>query len=155
MLGDLIVGTAPSPHQDRIIFCMEVTETLTFDEYWADPRFQPKRPYFYSSTKAAFGDNIYRSHAGGWLQAESHHTHDDGSPSVENIVTDTSTNRVLVSDNFSYWGRSKVALPAHLREIIKAGPGHKSSSIGLDVRRDLRDWFDTVPKGLIGLPQDW
>jgi hypothetical protein len=153
--GDLIVGTAPSPNQDKVVFCMEVTEVLTFDEYWADPRFKLKKPNFYSSTKAAFGDNIYRSHAGGWLQADSHHTHADGSPSVDNIETDTSTNRVLVSSNFSYWGRSKVVLPAYLRAIIKTGPGHKSSSIDSNVRRDLKAWFDGSERGLIGTPQDW
>lgn len=153
--GDLVLGTAPSPHQGSVVFCMEVAETLTFDEYWADPRFQLKKPNLYASTKAAFGDNIYRSHAGGWLQADSHHTHVDGSPSVDNIETDTSTNRVLVGQNFAYWGRDRIELPAHLRSVVKTGPGHKSGSISLTVRRQLKDWFDGGEKGLIGLPQDW
>ncbi|WP_157835151.1 hypothetical protein [Xanthomonas sp. SHU 199] len=155
ILGDLIIGTAPSPHRNQVVFCMEVTEALTFDEYWADPRFKVKRPNLNSSGKAAFGDNIYRSYAGGWLQADSHHTHADGSPSSENIDTDTSTNRVLISQNFSYWGRIKVELPIHLQGVIKSGPGHKRGAISLALRQELKEWFDKSEKGFIGIPREW
>lgn len=154
-LGDLIIGTAPSLHQGQVVFCMEVAETLTFDEYWTDSRFQRKKPNLHSSMKAAFGDNIYRSHEGGWIQSDSHHTHVDGSPSVENIETDTSTNRVLIGSNFSYWGSREIELPNGLRGVIKTGPGHKSRSIALSLRSDLREWFEEAEKGLLGIPRDW
>lgn len=153
--GDLIIGTAPSPHREKVVFCMEVAEALTFDQYWADPRFQLKKPNLNSSIKAAFGDNIYRSYAGGWLQADSHHTHVDGSPSEANIETDTSADRVLIGHKFAYWGRNRIELPAHLRAVVKTGPGHKSRSISMPIRQALKDWLDEGEKGLIGLPQDW
>jgi hypothetical protein len=44
--GDWIVGLTPRHRGigNRIVFFMEVEESLSFDDYWRDPRFQQKRP---------------------------------------------------------------------------------------------------------------
>ena len=38
---------------------MRVTEILSTENYWSDPRFQDKKPNLYYNWVAASGDNIY------------------------------------------------------------------------------------------------
>ena len=44
--GDWVLGTGSKTHgrENQVVFAMRVTERLTFDEYWNDPRFKAKRP---------------------------------------------------------------------------------------------------------------
>src|SRR6266542_6663838 len=76
-IGDWVVGTgsAERARQGYLVYVMQVSEVIAFDEYWSDPRFAEKRPNLRGSKKQAFGDNIYhRDPEGGpWLQAASHH----------------------------------------------------------------------------------
>jgi hypothetical protein len=68
-VGDWVIGTgSKSKARDgQLVYAMRVSETMTFDEYWADPRFASKRPSLVGSLKQAFGDNIYhRTADGGW-----------------------------------------------------------------------------------------
>ena len=111
---------------------MRVEETLTFAEFWSDERFLGKRPNLAGSNKVAFGDNIYRPDGnGGWLQLDSHHSLHDGATNPVNLKTDTGTDRVLVSQDFVYWGGEGPLIPQELRsfgdggEDICAGRGHK------------------------------
>jgi hypothetical protein len=92
--------------EKHVVCAMRVTGAMTFEAYWADPRFQTKKPNLRGSKKQAFGDNIYsRSHGTrSWCQANSHHSLNDGTPNQSNIEADTKTNRVLLSDDFVYWG---------------------------------------------------
>lgn len=91
---------------------MQVTEKLGFDEYWADHRFLRKRPVRNGSLKMMVGDNIYHSDGtGAWTQENSHHSNPDGSPNEGNLKIDTgSTDQVLVSDHFFYFGNAAVQL---------------------------------------------
>lgn len=106
-VGDWIIGTGSqeSGHQGHLVYAMKVTETMPFDEYWRDARFECKRPNLAGSKKQAFGDNIYsRDSQGRWMQANSHHSRADGSPNRNNIQRDTGVDRVLVSDDYVYFG---------------------------------------------------
>ena len=81
-IGDWVLGTGSKTRgrADHVVFAMRVTETLTFNEYWADPRFRTKRPNLRGSKKQAFGDNIYHrdSDSEQWIQEDSHHSYSDG-----------------------------------------------------------------------------
>ena len=92
------------------------------------PRFRAKRPNLRGRTKQAFGDNIYHQdlNSGLWLQADSHHSCADGTQNPKNISHDTKVDRVLISDDFIYWGGHGVEIPRfHGMDICKIGPGHK------------------------------
>ena len=52
-------GSAYRNRTRHIVYAMRVSETMSFDEYWRDPRFRAKRPNLRGRTKQAFGDNIY------------------------------------------------------------------------------------------------
>jgi hypothetical protein len=130
-VGDWVLGTG-SAYRNRtghIVYAMRVSETMSFDEYWRDPRFLAKHPDLRGSRKQAFGDNIYHKDPNSnlWLQADSHHSLRDGTPDPRNTGNDTKTDRVLISDDFVYWGGSGVEIPEFDGiNICKNGQSHRS-----------------------------
>jgi hypothetical protein len=134
---------------------MEVTDKMSFDEYWAHPMYQIKKPSFNRSYKFAVGDNIYfKLDDGSWHQQNSHHTNENGAPIQANIDTDTGdTDQVLVSNNFSYWGGEAVDLPARFG-ALKVTRGHKSE-FARDFVESFIAWFRDVPRGLVSVPERW
>lgn len=162
-IGDWVVGTGSKRrgHEGHIVFAMWVTEILTFDEYWRDPRFSVKRPQLSGSKKQAFGDNIYhrdpKSHV--WNQVNSHHSYADGSENQRNIANDTQTDRVLVSEDFIYWGGAGPKLPDRFRNHagadLCARRGHKNAFPDPLVQEFIK-WFRLQDEhGYAGVPHDW
>jgi hypothetical protein len=90
----------------RCVYLMKVTEICTFDEYWLDARFELKKPLRNGSLKMMVGDNIYhrKSSSDNWIQEDSHHSNSDSSPNLKNLATDTSSENVLISQYFFYFG---------------------------------------------------
>lgn len=132
-IGDWIVGTGSAERKKKgvLVFTMRVTETMKFNEYWAGPRFQQKKPNLRGSIKQGFGDNIYHVDARGrWHQKDSHHSYQGGMPNQHNIRNDTKADRILVSEDFAYWGGLGPAIPGKFRDWdgidICARRGHKS-----------------------------
>lgn len=162
--GDWVVGigTKPKTQKDlwRLVFVMRVTETLTFEEYWGDPRFQKKKPYFYGSRKQAYGDNIYsKDDLGQWLQANSHHSHKNGETNRSNLENDTSANKVLVSEEFVYWGGEGPAIPHYFRNLsgfdLCVGRNHKSR-FPTNFTQEFVSWVRSRGEaGFLGRPGDW
>lgn len=95
----------------RCIFAMKITASVTFDEYWSNAIYRDKKPLRNGSKKIIVGDNIYHHANGVWHQQNSHHSFPDGRPNPHNVRNDTQTNRVLVSDNFFYFGSASVKIP--------------------------------------------
>ena len=159
-VGDCIVGTG-SAYGDRtghIVFAMRVSETMTFQEYWEDPRFRAKRPNLRGSLKQAFGDNIYHTdqETGLCLQEDSHHCHEDGTPNPENIVNDTKTDRVLVGEEFTYWGGAGPQIPEFDGVgICKKGPGHRSNFPDHVVSAFVEWWDSLRERWFSGRPLRW
>ena len=93
VIGDWIagVGSKKKRQYGRLVYAMEVEETLSFDEYWRDPRFQRKKPNRVGSLKQRYGDNIYHRAADGetWVQEDGRHSLHDGSPNMEHVQRDT------------------------------------------------------------------
>ena len=161
--GDWIVGTgsAANKRAGYLVYAMKVSEAITFDEYWSDPRFLLKRPSLRSSKKLAFGDNIY-SRANGkaqWSQLDSHHSMKDGSPNPRNIANDTQTNRVIIGAEFVYWGAEGPKIPESFRNChgqdVCAGRGHKSK-FSQALVNEFVAWILSDPtRGYSGEPADW
>jgi hypothetical protein len=164
-VGDWVVGTGSKTNgrEKHVVYAMRVTSAMTFEAYWANPRFQTKKPNLRGSKKQAFGDNIYsRSQDTGlWCQANSHHSLTDGSPNPSNVVADTGTNRILLSDDFVYWGGSGPQLPAH---FLRYGPAratlcvirnHKNK-FPPELVTEFIAWVRSFnEKGFAGEPADW
>ena len=160
-VGDWIVGTgsATQHRKEYLVYAMKVAETMTFDAYWADHRFQHKKPDLRASKKLAFGDNIYHRFKGGWSQENSHHSLADGTPNDRNICNDTKADRVLVATEFAYWGGSGPKIPHNLRNyqghdlcIVRGYKRHFPA--GMEV--EFAAWFLSLQAhGYLGRPLDW
>lgn len=131
---DWIIGTGSKRFSldGHAVYAMQVSETLSYDEYWSDARFARKRPNLRGSLKQAYGDNIYHRDpdTGDWIQEDSHHSHEDGSPNQGNVERDTQSDTMLIGEEFYYWGASGPAIPAEFRhydgyDVCHSGPGHK------------------------------
>ena len=160
-VGDFVIGTGSKKlgQQGKLVYAMKVSETMSLDEYWADLRFQIKIPNLSGSVKKRFGDNIYHSALGSWCQADSHHSHEDGSPNRDNVATDTGTDRMLVSNCFTYYGREAPVIPNHFRnyhgtDICQQKPGHKCKFSDLFVA-EFVNYFSDLPRGYLGAPASW
>lgn len=151
-VGDIIVGM--SSRSERIVYATQVAEVISFDEYWADPRYRARRPIM-TSPEVVYraGDNIYEPVAGGYRQLHSFHSNRDGSEDAGLKQTDLSGNHVLVSERFTYWGQSGPALPEHLL-FLAVGRGHRCHFTPDQIGTVAR-WFTDLPGGVLGAPAQW
>ena len=111
-----MVGTASSGAPVRrgghLVYAMQVTEILTTAQYWRDPRFRRKRADLFHNWVAASGDNIYEPVGPGeWRQLNSYHTEEDGRSNPRHIKRDTGVERILVSEDYVYYGGEGPKLP--------------------------------------------
>ena len=85
---------------------MRVSAKITFNEYWSDPRYRDKKPIRNGTNKMMVGDNIYYydSAEQKWHQADSHHSNEDCSVNLINLAADTQSDKVLLSNEFFYFG---------------------------------------------------
>ena len=159
-IGDWIVGTGSKTENlaGHLVYAMRVAETPSFNEYWNDPRFIDKRPELHASVKRAFGDNIYHSDekSGEWHQIDSHHSFADGKPNIKNIRRDTSTDRVLISDEFVYFGGDGPQIPEFNGvNILCVTQGHKNK-FPREVVKGFIDWIRELgDTGYCGAPAEW
>ena len=159
-IGDWIVGTgsATNGRARRIVYAMRVSGAMTFEEYWENPLFYRKRPVSAGREKTC-GDNIYHRKAPRgrrWQQEPSYHSCPDGRPDIEKLRHDTSVNRVLISDDFVYWGGDGPLLPLFRGiDICHTTQGHRIFSDD-EVVQGFIDWVRSHPrKGRIGEPTEW
>lgn len=161
-VGDWVAGiaSAENSHTPRLVYVMRVDELLTYDAYWNDPRFDCKKPSMTGSVKQLFGDNIYhRDGAGGWIQADSHHSLPDGTPNIRNIATDTQSEGVLVSRRFAYWGSMAVEIPQQFLdfegETLLVKRGYRSHFSAAFIEQFVA-WFEGLQQqGYIAPPYRW
>jgi len=113
----------------RCIYAMRVTETLSFNEYWVSEAYFDKRPVRNGSSVMMVGDNIYHRDQSidPWQQLDSHHSNPDGMPNQLNVKKDTSTDRVLISRDYFYFGKAAPAVPSGVLKALgyKNGIGHR------------------------------
>jgi len=164
-IGDWVVGTGSKTHkrEKHIVYAMRVTDTMSFSRYWTAPLFQTKKPNLRGSKKQAFGDNIYSRHprTNKWCQLNSHHSLTDGSANQSNVVADTKADRVLISEDFVYWGGSGPRLP---QRFLNYGPQHVTLCVGRNHKNNFPPefvqefvaWIRSLnEKGYAGEPLDW
>ena len=158
-IGDWIAGTDSTTEGrvGRLVYAMCVSETLSFDQYWNDPRFVEKRPFMYGSMQSAFGDNIYSldSITNEWRQIDSHHSYEDGFPNHNNVCRDTKADRVLISEDFVYWGGNGPEVPSFRGHNLRCRRGHKSS-FPPEVVGEFISWIRGLEQsGYCGVPTEW
>lgn len=128
-VGDWIIGTGSSQLncQNKLIYAMQVTDKITYNEYWSNPKYKYKKPIINGSLKQMYGDNIYyKDQKNQWHQAHSHHSLKDGNINKHNLRRDTQTEYVLISSNYFYLGDKYIDIPDEVSShLCKKGPGFK------------------------------
>jgi hypothetical protein len=158
-VGDYILGTGASRPKLRghLIYWMRVNEIVTFDQYWNDERFRRKKPDMTGATYQRYGDNIYhRKSEGAFVQIDSFHSFVGGGQAHANIARDTGrTDRVLIGNEFAYWGRSAPKIPTALRFLVVPRQGHWRNFSAKEVAQAMA-WIKSLPgRGYIDAPADW
>jgi hypothetical protein len=66
------------------------------------------------------GDNIYHRDPSSsqWHQADSHHSNSDGTVNLHNLEKDTKADRILISNNFFYFGAQAPQVPQMILDQI-------------------------------------
>ncbi|EOB6396899.1 hypothetical protein ACHELZ_002363 [Vibrio vulnificus] len=113
-VGDWVLGIGGTKLKSvnrKCIVLMKVTEKMSFNNYWNEPRFSIKKPARNGSHVQMLGDNIYHQDANNvWIQEDSHHSNADGSINFTNLERDTNSDQVLISSHFYYFGKEAVDL---------------------------------------------
>lgn len=152
--GDLVFGF--SRGCERVVYAMRVRERLTFREYWADPRFEPKRAEWSSREPVKrLGDNIYAwDGEGGFKQLPSiHWDHSRRQERPFDKARDLGGRFALVATEFVYFGGDGPNLPPKLR-FARVGRAHRCR-FSPDQREILEKFFDGLPRGVQGRPSGW
>ena len=150
---DWIFGITRKGKGNRLVFAMKVNRKITFDEYWNSPEFQYKKPVLNGSLKQMYGDNIYHfdKKTNKWLQADSHHSLDNGEINYENLNRDTSGEYVLISKEFYYFGKENIEIPLALKTKFSVGRGHKY--VKEEAAKELINWLsENYENGFHGDP---
>jgi hypothetical protein len=150
-LGDWVFGMGGSrlSATGKCIFAMQVTEAMTFDEYWNNPRFLDKRPVRNGSSTMVVGDNIYHRErlTGEWQQADSHHSNPDGAANQHNLKNDTKANRVLISTHFYYYGAKAPTVPPSILASLPYTNGRNYRVYDSARCRELIGWLSDSDHG--------
>lgn len=163
-IDDVIIGMAGSSKRGlkrihpQVIYWMQVSEAMCFDEYWNDPRFEAKRPRIPGPKMRMVGDRTYRHDAesGVWIFDRSmHYLPPAPQRNGGHVARDTKVDRLLVGRNFTYWGKSGPTVPKHLLTLFPSLRNHKCPGEGplLAELHDLVGLND--PRGVVGDPADW
>lgn len=165
-VGDWVIGCGSNARGVRlgghIVYAMRVSEALSFDQYAVDPRFLTKMPFRNGSRKQSCGDNIYHrpNTSAEWFQRDSFHSNVDGTTNFKHVRRDTSINRVLLSDDYVYFGGMGPKFPASLRDrngrpIWKNGIGVTSFD-DAQLLAEFEGWLRGLEvTGYQGAPFEW
>lgn len=162
-IGSWIFGTGAksvgAEYYKKLIFCMQVEEKITFNEYWNDSRFQYKKPILNGSLAQMYGDNIYyQDNNKNWVQIDSAHSNDDGTINFIHLDRDVSGKYVLISkENFFYWGDNAIEVPGEFYDAICTDARDREIALPNSVVDDFVIWLNNNYKRgfLYGDPISW
>lgn len=156
--GDFIAGMAGKiglhSHYKRLIFWMQVSQDMSFTEYWNDPHFVSKRPVVGAYKQKAVGDNTYRKDNGNWKYETSMHYIPSRPLTHGNVHTDTKTDRVLIGKNFTYWGNKAPLLSDEHFQMFPVR-NHKWEHSDKEKQSFFDQYINIGAQGFIGDPIDW
>lgn len=144
-----IIGTTTAKRGSKLLYAMQLTEDrLHFDDYFADPRFDKKKPIMSGNWMQRCGDNIYYEEGDVWkhLLFPYHYGEDD-------LKKDTKYPYVFISTNFYYFGRKAVEIPEEYSQIVWTRHGCKWHNS--DLGNHFIDWLqESFGPGIQGEPYD-
>lgn len=154
--GDWIIGLGSnarkSQYRMKIIYVMQINEKINYNDYWNDPRFQYKKPVMNGSLCQIYGDNIYHSLNGKYIQENSHHSYNKGIMNIHNYNRDLLSKYVLIAETYWYWGKNGILLPERLWNSLKVGRNYKVIK-DTDIQKMFFNWLQVHQNmGYLGEP---
>lgn len=147
-VGDWVVGLAgkgirrgagKDAEKSHVVYAMQVDEVVTHAEYGSRAAFKEKRPHP-KNPECAAGDAIYyMNRRGGYVQ-RSNPNH--GSSHMDRDVR--SSDRVLISRNFVYFGHLLPVLPDAVGRVRFEGIGGIGPGIPDDDRYAFFTWLEST-----------
>lgn len=155
--GDWIVGITRRGRDNRLAYAMKVEETLSFAEYWSDPRFRAKRPRWQTGAPVVerCGDNCYEpSGADEFRQLPSGHwDHENNRENRREKAKDLRGVRVLVGRRFCYFGANAEQFPEHVSFQLPARFNRVNFTD--QEKATLLPFLEGLPQGIQGQPRNW
>lgn len=162
-IGDWIIGTGSKALsktcgrnlQHHLIYAMQVSEIISIENYWNDNRFKYKKPILNGSLPLIYGDNFYHKDINGnWVQEDSAHSNNDGTPNQKHMKIDISGQNAIISEHFFYFGQSAPLLPPNLSNICHSGIGQKL--LKLESGPEFVSWLTSqFQPRMYGKPINW
>jgi len=158
-IGNWIFGLGSNKlgNENHLIYAMEVSEKITYEEYWDDPRFLYKKPTQNGGLKKIHGDNIYYKKYDVWNQLPSLHSKSNGECNSKHLNKDISGKYVLISTNFYYFGENAILIPDEFKLIIgKNKRGFSGPKIPFDCGEAFITYLKSnYKRGVMGDPINW
>lgn len=147
-VGDWVVGvgSVKTVGGESVVYAALVNEIVPIDVYGSEERFAIKRPVFRAEPWRQVGDSVYyRNDAAEWSRRPSLHN-------ASHVKTDLSGKRVLLAQEFYYFGATAPLLPEVLTTLAKPGRGHRRFT-DRDLIVNLANWLrSTFESGILGEP---
>ena len=134
---------------NKLVYAMEISECLDFDDYFHDPRFQQKKPKTKGSRMERCGDNFYSRDANGaWFQHPNPYH-------VGMKEQDTKHPTVFIASRFWYLGKSAANVPDQFFPLIRQRQGVKKDH-DPNLVKAFQAWVSaTFSEGRADDPGNW
>lgn len=141
-VGDVILatGSVKTVGNGKIVYAAIVSEIVSMEDYGSNSRYEQKMPPLNKS-----GDSIYYWKGGTVIQRENQYH------GKADIVHDVSGRNVLLCEEFWYYGKDAIEVPANLIDVVKKGPGYKRIK-SPELIDGFTQWLRGKPKGIKGNP---
>ena len=134
--GDWFIGTQSVSKGAKLVYAMQVSEILPFEAYYADLRFEKKKPKIKGRYEELTGDNMYyRNETGDWQQHPTWNHSED-----YQHRQDLKHPKVFISEHFYYFGENAVEIPPMYQDLIRRMKGCKCSHYP-EIVRGFLDWL--------------
>jgi hypothetical protein len=155
--GDWLIGNSVKADRYRLVYAMQISEVLTMEDYFADPRFQAKKPNPDGTLEEQCGDNIYYKEKGRWRRLPSRF-HNDCEIFKKDLRKKKDSDvvpggPVFIARRFYYFGANRVDIPPRLSRVIKDRQGLSNTISPL--ADDFVTWLEAnYTPGIHGRPRD-
>lgn len=149
--GDWIVGCFRCDQLPKIVYIMQVDESMLLNDYYNDPRFACKTVSNHN-WKTEVGDNIYYvDNRGNLLQDTNTSYHNDENEQNK----DKYGNRVFIGKQFVYFGKKAIDFPsAEFYNCLPRTKGIKYLRNTDPLYQDFLKWSKALGSGVKGNPRD-
>ena len=120
--GDWIMGTTAAERGRKLLYAMQISEVLSFNQYYTDPRFEKKKPDLDGPWQSRCGDNMYYLDEKGEYQQHQPVCFHTESKDKEK---DKKHPQVFISEHFYYFGEKAVVIPSPFSGLIRERQGCK------------------------------